>query len=521
ELRQLSFKSVARENHGKNKREILDELIDKVTLLVRATTREGLPKDEDFCDTLIACCQDVPECGMALLNPPETFNDLCAQLRSNMRTSMLYEGQKTHFFTTSQTNTDDQYWVDRKYNGQNSRRPPQRGRGRSYRDYPQRKVNSTAKKCFVCRKIGCWSTKHTKEEQSASYARYKDTLMVDTPPEEYQQFLLEYEGSEIFFTEENCRRDDENHLTDDETFFTSTAFFGKESINGQEAYIQLRNQATLHALTKEDTNKDPTIKNNATDEVFTFDDRYSADVFQGIMPDTGAARVSTAGQQQYAALCRHIGAKLPIDTGRAGEATIRFGSGDCFESLGTVKVPTPIGSLTFHVMASNTPFLLCLKDMDQHGVRFDNLANVLVKGETVVPIIRKWGHAWMLLEQPERTVAQHHLTDGELRQIHRRFGHPSVHRLHKVLQRAGHETDISTIEEINKFCRSCQLNSRAPGRFKFTLRDDYDFNYEVFVDVMYLDGNKPVLHVVDGATAFNAAKFLRSISAEHTWEALR
>ncbi|KAK1994146.1 hypothetical protein LX36DRAFT_693319 [Colletotrichum falcatum] len=126
-------------------------------------------------------------------------------------------------------------------------------------------------------------------------------------------------------------------------------------------------------------------------------------------------------------------------------------------------------------MASNTLFLLCLKDMDQHGVWFDNLANVLVK----------------------------------------------VYWLHKVLQRAGHETDISTIEEINKFCRSCQLNLRAPGRFKFTLRDDYDFNYKVFVDVMYLDGNKLVLHVVDSATAFNAAKFLQSISAKHTWEALR
>ncbi|KAK1991049.1 hypothetical protein LX36DRAFT_591331, partial [Colletotrichum falcatum] len=75
--------------------------------------------------------------------------------------------------------------VDRKYNGQNSYRPPQQGRGRSYRNYPQQKVNSTAKKCFICRKIGCWLTKHTKEEQSASYAQYKDTLIVDTPLEEY------------------------------------------------------------------------------------------------------------------------------------------------------------------------------------------------------------------------------------------------------------------------------------------------------------------------------------------------
>ena len=37
---------------------------------------------------------------------------------------------------------------------------------------------------------------------------------------------------------------------------------------------------------------------------------------------------------------------------------------------------------------------------------------------------------------------------------------------------------------------------------------------------MYLDG-KPVLYVVDDATAFQAAKFLTDISAKTTWEALR
>ncbi|KAK1991059.1 hypothetical protein LX36DRAFT_591293, partial [Colletotrichum falcatum] len=73
----------------------------------------------------------------------------------------------------------------------------------------------------------------------------------------------------------------------------------------------------------------------------------------------------------------------------AREATIHFSSGNCFKSLRTVKVPTLIGSLTFYIIALNTLFLLCLKDIDQYSVQFNNLANVLVKGETVVPIIRK------------------------------------------------------------------------------------------------------------------------------------
>ena len=59
------------------------------------------------------------------------------------------------------------------------------------------------------------------------------------------------------------------------------------------------------------------------------------------------------------------------------------------------------------------------------------------------------------------------------------------------------------------------MNVKAPGRFKFTLRDDYNFNYEIIVDVMYLD-NKPVLHVVDTAIVFQVAYFLKDLSAKCT-----
>jgi hypothetical protein len=36
------------------------------------------------------------------------------------------------------------------------------------------------------------------------------------------------------------------------------------------------------------------------------------------------------------------------------------------------------------------------------------------------------------------------------------------------------------------------MNGKSPERFKFTLKDDYNFNFEVIIDVMYLNG-KPVL----------------------------
>ena len=45
------------------------------------------------------------------------------------------------------------------------------------------------------------------------------------------------------------------------------------------------------------------------------------------------------------------------------------------------------------------------------------------------------------------------------------------------------------------------------------LKDDYNFNYQVIIDMLYLD-KKPVLYTVDDITAFNATRFLKDMSAK-------
>jgi hypothetical protein len=64
------------------------------------------------------------------------------------------------------------------------------------------------------------------------------------------------------------------------------------------------------------------------------------------------------------------------------------------------------------------------------------------------------------------------------------------------------------------------MKGKSPGRFKFTLKDDYEFNYSVIIDILYLEG-KPVLQVIDAATSFGAARFLRDMSARNAWDTLR
>jgi hypothetical protein len=65
------------------------------------------------------------------------------------------------------------------------------------------------------------------------------------------------------------------------------------------------------------------------------------------------------------------------------------------------------------------------------------------------------------------------------------------------------------------------MNTKSPSRFKFNIRDnDYEFNFFVVIDVMYLD-SKLVLQVVDVFISFQAASFLKDISARTAWDILR
>ena len=289
------------------------------------------------------------------------------------------------------------------------------------------------------------------------------------------------------------------------------------AVNGDEVVTTLNEQAAFHGFTKVDIFKQEPLESASQ---FQFHDRYSSETFQGILPDTGAAGVSTAGENQFIAL-RKKNPSVTLNTSTAGEHHIRFGDNPDVASIGTVEVATPFGMVCFHVVPANTPFLFSLHDMDKHNVHFDNTRNLLIHGNKHYPVVRKWGHPWLLLDQQEKSVVWCHLTETELRQLHRRFGHPSADRMYKILTRAGHDDiDKKVTERLTQFCHQCQMHGTAPGRFKFTLTDDLEFNFQVLVDIMFIN-NRPVLHIVDAATSFQAARFLRDMTSKEVWDTLR
>jgi hypothetical protein len=78
---------------------------------------------------------------------------------------------------------------------------------------------------------------------------------------------------------------------------------------------------------------------------------------------------------------------------------------------------------------------------------------------------------------------------------------------------------VKSVQRLTKFYKQCQLHAKLPRRFKFTLKDDCDFNYSIQVDIFYLD-SKPVLHIVDEATLFTATRFLKDESVKTVWDTL-
>ena len=359
----------------------------------------------------------------------------------------------------------------------------------------------------------------------------------------YRQYVAEIEGesdgdgdgqtSDSFNTflmttnETDPTNDDEDS---GEGFFTSVDNFlaaPSDATIPNAIVDDLTSLALLHELTGENRTVNPDDSVVEDPQTFTTASgisRYDSEHFYGIVIDTGASKFSTAGVGQFEALQR---LKHGVVLNKTDTVNITFGIGST-SSIGSALVETPVGQVEFHIMPSKTPFLLSLADMDKLKVYYNNISDFLVTstGKTV-PVVRRFGHAFLMWNNTLRSFIcgslnfnPCFLTETELRTLHRRFGHPSAGRLQDVLERAGHDVERDVLNHLTKFCSHCQKHGRSPGRFRFTLKDDVNYNYSIIVDIFYING-KPVLHIVDQATRFQAGGWLKNLTAKHTWEVLK
>lgn len=244
--------------------------------------------------------------------------------------------------------------------------------------------------------------------------------------------------------------------------------------------------------------------------------------------DIGAAKtvVGVSYARQIARL-----SKRPLTLCRTGRR-FRFGE-QIVDSIGLceIEIPTPGGVLSFAVDVVNidVPLLLGLDILDRHRLQVLTLTNEIEHipvGSGLywrLPCVRHSGHIHLCFQPP--TPAQRILyTESQIRRLHRHLHHPSARKLFDLLRRADPENlppdTRAMIDTIARKCQTCQRHSSAPLSFRVRFPDDVSFNREIRLDLMFVGGRRPVLHVIDRGTNFQSATFLEGEDAASVWNGL-
>ena len=164
----------------------------------------------------------------------------------------------------------------------------------------------------------------------------------------------------------------------------------------------------------------------------------------------------------------------------------------------------------FYIIEADTPFLLLLKDLDIHSFYFNNLTNQLINKDISISLLIVYRLSYPFLLQRSilssftitisRTdLVKGLLTESQLYQLYQRFGYPLVQQLQVILTCIDQEFDQYTIEYLSKYYYYYQKHGRSLGCFRFTIKDNTEFNYTILVDIFYID-SKPVLYIIDETT---------------------
>ena len=185
-------------------------------------------------------------------------------------------------------------------------------------------------------------------------------------------------------------------------------------------------------------------------------------------------------------------------------------------SIETLTINSFINQIDFHMMQTNTSFLLYLQNINKLKVYLNNFKNqIVLRDESTISIVRFHKHSFLIWG----FTSINYLIDIELRQLHRRFEHLSTNKLVRTLKKVDYDDSKhrQMLQRIIDFCTFCQKHSRFFDRFKFTLKneDNAYFNYTIMIDILYIDDSS-VLQIVDEKTLFQTARWLTNMNVFHT-----
>ena len=301
-----------------------------------------------------------------------------------------------------------------------------------------------------------------------------------------------------------------------EGFFTS---FGPITQNADTMATDLTNRAFTHSIklvsdfTINVDTKISIVDPNTDPFAYIATERYTANEFYGIMIDTGASKRFTVDYGQFLTYSKDNNGQIFINTENVEAVHVQFEI-DSISFMRSINVTTFIRSIEFHVVKIDTPFLLCLADMNCLKVYYNNIKNILTSNNMFMPVIRRFDHSFLLWEKSLRSYITDffdhnpcYLIDTKLRQLHRRFGHSFALKLRRILERFKHEDDLikTALNKLTEYCTFCQKHEKSPERFKFILRENVNFNYFIIVDIMYIN-NELIFHVNNKIIRFQSTK---------------
>ncbi|KAI1000128.1 hypothetical protein K3495_g8071 [Podosphaera aphanis] len=241
--RETTLNRVIREYREKSKLECLQIVIDELQGIQQGLSPE-YQRENNLRDQLLNARRGIKECNTALFNPARSFEGLCSQLRSSIgftkwKNKEIIE-QTENFIEKLEATiireedvVDTIIWDDRV--NLNS------------------KSETILRRCYICNRKGCWSTKHPKKDQYNANKEFEHNLTTtyyrSTSREEFQHLLIDSEGVEE--TEDVVKASEA--LADfniDEEYDIYLAEMGE--IDGIETVTILNDRSAFHAITKED-----------------------------------------------------------------------------------------------------------------------------------------------------------------------------------------------------------------------------------------------------------------------------
>ena len=103
---------------------------------------------------------------------------------------------------------------------------------------------------------------------------------------------------------------------------------------------------------------------------------YIPKEFYGVIIDISTLKKSTTGYRQYL-VYKATNNNADINTTQTKAINIQF-SINLIALIKSVKVKTLIGLVDFYIVKADTPFLLCLVDMDRLQVYYNNIMDTLI-----------------------------------------------------------------------------------------------------------------------------------------------